>query len=55
MTVAQMDEEIAADPRYRGKRSEFVGCAVRYALYCLQFGAGLEWIVEEESQPTSGC
>jgi hypothetical protein len=47
MTIVQMDEEIAADPRYHGSRSEFVLCAVEYSLYCIPFGKGLEWIVEE--------
>jgi hypothetical protein len=37
-----MDEEIAADPRYHGSRSEFVYCSVEYALYCVQFEEGVE-------------
>ena len=50
MTIVQMDEQIATDPVYRGKRSHFILCAVEYALYCIPFGNGLEWIVEEPSE-----
>jgi hypothetical protein len=31
------------------QRSEFVYCAVKYALYCIQFDEGLDWIVEDEA------
>ena len=49
--IADMDAEIAADPRYHRSRSEFVYCAVKYALYCIPFAEGLEWIMEESSEP----
>ena len=48
-TIAEMDTEVAADPRYMSSRSEFVYCAVNYALYCIQFDEGLDWIVEDEA------
>ena len=52
-TIAEMDAEIAADPRYHGSRSEFVFCAVEYALYCIPFEKGLEWL-EEQSEAVNG-
>jgi hypothetical protein len=53
-TVAEMDIEIAADPRHTPNRNRFVYCAVKYALYCLQFDGGLEWIVEEQDELRDG-
>jgi hypothetical protein len=41
-TVAEMDREIAADLLYMASRNKFVYCAVKYALYCIPFGEGLE-------------
>ena len=45
-----MDSEIAANPVYLDKRSRFIFWAVEYALYCIAFDDGLEWIVEDPSE-----
>jgi hypothetical protein len=49
MTIALMDEEIGTRPRYHRDRNKFVLRAIEYVLYCLQFGEGLGWIVEDEA------
>jgi hypothetical protein len=40
-TIAEMDAEIAADPRYMSSRSEFVYCAV--SMLCIASSSAMDW------------